>query len=986
MKRRDVGFVNILPLFDICHCLGRENSSYKYYSYAWCSRRMGRNNQTASFSCMRMCLHFYIKCIAINDERNTFALHMMRKYVILIIKVCVFNLYNGKISKSGGFAADCRGIQMEQKKVWAEEENLKNLVYTSLDRQIKDAAQAMHEAKEVFEAEKYEEQDKFIVAGNYYSAQKEAISIKKRLGSLMAKPYYAHICIQWKEENETQHFLISDDEQLDHSIDIKDDKSVSIVPFKDDADRPLLKDLRILYSMPQKRDVTTGRDGAQSTFTPQTVRDVNIRDQKLLSVHTLLDVTASGAEPAVLQTDQAGMAVDELLAQRLEENRTDARLRNIISTLQKQQYEIIQSDIEMSFVVQGCAGSGKTQCMIHRLFYLRESLSEDGWNRVMLITPTQLFRNYSSELMRRYRLTDIANQSLAQFYCRLLDAYDPRFRNRQYIFELSEEYLPDAYLQQAYSAGMIATINNEINHAIQNHVETGLYLLGEKADRNTVITIELVNDIVRRLADRIVKFDETEKALSMLPEYAEHRAQMDALEKENRTLLRRQTELLERKEMLAASDKQFNAIQAEIKAAEQELLAWKQEGKSNIEALADALRQCERDLDESAGTQAVPLQASRYVQALYRLCDATEPWGEQRRYDLEYRTLLEGIVDECRQKLQDFTKKMSHAAWMRDHEKRILANRESLEKVAEALEQNQRNQEEQNAWLTSYNVADAERQRSSQRATLERARYYLSRIESSVFEQEVWNALKPFKEKHGIQTMQIEQLPDGYQKQTRILYKSDLLFYLKIYAALHTSKNLPKYRMICIDEGQDLHRADYTFLKSIYPNARFNIFGDTTQSLHDACGVRDWRMDTGIETVFEMNSNYRNTPAIVEFCNRMFGENMEYCGKVLKAKMPVAVHRNIELTQIIRGTTPTVIVKDRQAFDDLLVQTGIGDDEVVYLDTKADAIPENKIVCFTIYAAKGMEFTSALVYAKDMSRNQKNVACTRAMEKLYYYE
>lgn len=672
-----------------------------------------------------------MKCIAKSDEQNVFALHMVRIYVIIIIITRVFNLYKDKISKLGGYAADCRGIQMEQKKVWAEEENLKNLAYASFDRQIKDAVQAQYEAKEVFEAEKYEEQDKFIVAGNYYSAQKEAISVRKRLRSLMAKPYYAHICIQWKEENETQHFLISDDEQLDQSIDIKDDKSVSIVPFKDDADRPLLKDLRILYSMPQNRDVKTGRDGAQSTFAPQTVRDVNIRDRKLLSVHTLLDVTASGKGPAVLQTDQTGIAVDDLLAQRLEENRADARLRNIISTLQKQQYEIIQSDIEMSFVVQGCAGSGKTQCMIHRLFYLRESLSEDGWNKVMLITPTQLFRNYSSELMRRYRLTDIANQSLAEFYCRLLDAYDPRFQNRQYIFELSEEYLPDAYLQQVYSAGMIATIDNEINHAIQNHVETGLYLLGENPDRNTVITIELVNDIVRRLADRIVKFDETEKTLSMLPEYAEHRAQMDALEKENRTLLRRRAELLERKEILAASGEQFNALQAEIKAAEQELQAWKQEGKSNTEALADALRQCEHDLDESAGTKAVPLQASRYVQALYRLCDATEPWGKQRRYDLEYRTLLEGIVDECRQKLQEFTKKMSPAAWMRDHEKRILANRESLEKVAEALEQNQRNQEEQNAWLTSYNVADAERQRSSQRAALERARYYLSRIGSS---------------------------------------------------------------------------------------------------------------------------------------------------------------------------------------------------------------------------------------------------------------
>lgn len=68
------------------------------------------------FPCMRMCLRFYMKCIAKGDERNIFMLRMAGKYVILIIIMRIFNLYNDKISKLGGFAADCRGIQMEQKK------------------------------------------------------------------------------------------------------------------------------------------------------------------------------------------------------------------------------------------------------------------------------------------------------------------------------------------------------------------------------------------------------------------------------------------------------------------------------------------------------------------------------------------------------------------------------------------------------------------------------------------------------------------------------------------------------------------------------------------------------------------------------------------------------------------------------------------------------------------------------------------------------
>ena len=77
---------------------------------------------------------------------------------------------------------------------------------------------------------------------------------------------------------------------------------------------------------------------------------------------------------------------DEMLVELLDENRDDPILKNIISTLQQQQFTIIEADTNQSFIVQGCAGSGKSQCIFHRLFFLRDELSDKGWDKVVLIT------------------------------------------------------------------------------------------------------------------------------------------------------------------------------------------------------------------------------------------------------------------------------------------------------------------------------------------------------------------------------------------------------------------------------------------------------------------------------------------------------------------------------------------------------------------------------------------------------------------------
>ena len=60
---------------------------------------------------------------------------------------------------------------------------------------------------------------------------------------------------------------------------------------------------------------------------------------------------------------------DEFLQECLNEN-SEARLKNIISTIQSEQNKIIRAKMSNPLIVQGVAGSGKTTVALHRIAYL----------------------------------------------------------------------------------------------------------------------------------------------------------------------------------------------------------------------------------------------------------------------------------------------------------------------------------------------------------------------------------------------------------------------------------------------------------------------------------------------------------------------------------------------------------------------------------------------------------------------------------------
>ncbi|MCI8638695.1 MAG: AAA family ATPase [Coprococcus sp.] len=90
---------------------------------------------------------------------------------------------------------------------------------------------------------------------------------------------------------------------------------------------------------------------------------------------------------------------DEILRQELSAN-SDAKLRSIVRTIQREQNAIIRNKKDKILVIQGAAGSGKTSIALHRIAYLlyhdRKHLKSSN---ILILSPGSVFSDYISHIL-----------------------------------------------------------------------------------------------------------------------------------------------------------------------------------------------------------------------------------------------------------------------------------------------------------------------------------------------------------------------------------------------------------------------------------------------------------------------------------------------------------------------------------------------------------------------------------------------------------
>lgn len=148
---------------------------------------------------------------------------------------------------------------------------------------------------------------------------------------------------------------------------------------------------------------------------------------------------------------------DDLLKPYLGVN-TDSKIKNIVTSIQKEQNNIIRDPLTKNLIVQGVAGSGKTTVMLHRISYLAYN-ERDKYktNQYMVISPNNLFSDYMSAILpdlevgevKQITLEDLAIEYL-NFKSKLTiiprsktSTYDTisHFKSSKTMKELLDDYL-----------------------------------------------------------------------------------------------------------------------------------------------------------------------------------------------------------------------------------------------------------------------------------------------------------------------------------------------------------------------------------------------------------------------------------------------------------------------------------------------------------------------------------------------------------------
>ena len=151
--------------------------------------------------------------------------------------------------------------------------------------------------------------------------------------------------------------------------------------------------------------------------------------------------------------------LDPYLREIIKSRKDESAVKDIIRTIQEKQYEIITSGERENFVLQGCAGSGKTMVMLHRLSYLMYNNEEIKPRDVLVITPSNSFNAFIDELAQILQLERVKTATVYDYFLQILK--NEKIDIADKIDETAGE--PTEYLEYVYSPKFAQDIQKKLD-------------------------------------------------------------------------------------------------------------------------------------------------------------------------------------------------------------------------------------------------------------------------------------------------------------------------------------------------------------------------------------------------------------------------------------------------------------------------------------------------------------------------------------------
>src|SRR3982751_5193123 len=129
------------------------------------------------------------------------------------------------------------------------------------------------------------------------------------------------------------------------------------------------------------------------TATPHDPQRVTPRRRYRTNGRKITDLSDESLDGSAVE----GASVSDFLLEELERRR-EGRMRDIVATIQSDQYRLITSDPDGALVVQGGPGTGKTAVGLHRASWLLYTHREH-LRRVLVVGPNPTFMDYVSHVL-----------------------------------------------------------------------------------------------------------------------------------------------------------------------------------------------------------------------------------------------------------------------------------------------------------------------------------------------------------------------------------------------------------------------------------------------------------------------------------------------------------------------------------------------------------------------------------------------------------
>ncbi len=669
---------------------------------------------------------------------------------------------------------------------------------------------------------------------------------------------------------------------------------------------------------------------------------------------------------------------------------------NIISTVQHNQYEIIRYSVDESFVVQGCAGSGKTYIMLNRLSYLlfntrTFNLSPED---VVIISPNPRIQYQLANVIVDLKVDAVLHTKIEDWYLDLLKRFSLRFDNSVIMAEssLDTEYENDVF-SRPFHDKVCSSIQNELekineqakaltsNSIIRSWARVrSITLVANSGPSDLINFIRAVDREARRIEKDFATYcetnaiskDEIEEIILDDSTLDNYRQKLNDIDLKISEILRFDSlfeEYQAAKELLFEENEIFERHNKEVKARLHNSLRMIRDIDSmtpedRTEMLTKHLHLEADNLSFEDGGASFKLHLDHVNECNSMMSEA---WNEiLPRLPSEYQTSSEDARNAMRNdievlfnKKEEIEEKISKSTFSTNRQRMIQQRASDLHSAMLPDEQMK-------------SVSEFMRSAGNLPA---RARDIASGM------------LKELKQKYSIPLFVVDSdIAKGTtsRAQKRALYRSDLYIILLAVTKLNGQNPSFPWKLLCFDEAQDVSRLEYELFSGIFEKtAKFNIFGDIRQGRKDCkSSIEKWRDVFPSLPVFQLNENYRNAQQITELMNKHFSTEMLAIGvDGIVQEASRQTREQVFLSFINDMASGWIIARDRETFDVFIKNLSTKLDCSSFSFDLAD---NNKsIVVLSIDQIKGLEFPRVLVITDYMNDNQKYVAMTRALSELY---